>query len=98
MWGVNGSNINRQGIQRDYVAPGEQVCAVQYRMVCFKWVSSHSLDKAFLEKGTCWKMYSGIRTHGIEANDVVEIDLDDDLKLDNNCEEHQSDKYGKFVL
>src|SRR5436853_4974412 len=48
--GVNASNTNQRRIQRRFVASGEQVCAVQYRKVCFRWFSSRDLDKAFLER------------------------------------------------
>jgi hypothetical protein len=96
--GVAGSNINQRGIQRRFVASGEQVCAVQYRKVRFKWFSSRDLDKAFLERESRWKMYSNIRGQEIGTNDVVEVDLEDDLELDNDYEEHKSQTYGKFVL
>jgi hypothetical protein len=43
-------------------------------------------------------MYSNIRRQEIRINDVVEVDLEDDLKLNNDYEEHQFETYGKFVL
>jgi hypothetical protein len=94
----NASNINQRGIQRQFVASGEQVCAVQYRKVCFRWFPSHDLDKAFLERESRWKMYSNIQGHEVGTNDVVEVDLGDNLELDTDHGEYVSETYGKFVV
>jgi hypothetical protein len=34
-----------------FVAPGEQVIAIQYRKLKFKWFSSRTLESAYPEKG-----------------------------------------------
>ncbi|KAF8541803.1 hypothetical protein BDD12DRAFT_803398 [Trichophaea hybrida] len=41
----------------EFVVPGQQVYAVQYRRVEFVWYSSRDINKAFLEDGNCWKVY-----------------------------------------
>ena len=56
------------------------------------------VDKAFLERESRWKMYSKIRGQEIGTNDVVEVDLEDDLDLDDDYDEHKSETYGKFIL
>ena len=43
-------------------------------------------------------MYLNIRGLEIGTNDVVEADLEDDLVLDDDYEDHKSKTYGKFVL
>ncbi|CAL8577087.1 hypothetical protein XPA_002934 [Xanthoria parietina] len=61
-----------------HVALGEQISAVQYRKVRFKWYSSRNLDKAQLEKGSWWKMQWDFRGQESGVNDVVEPQLSDD--------------------
>lgn len=47
---IKSGNSYQQSIERSFVAPGEQICAVQYRKLNFKWFSSRDADRAFLEK------------------------------------------------
>jgi len=96
--GVAGSNIKKQGIQRQFVADGEQICAVQYRKVRFKWFSSRDLDTALLEKETRWKMYWNIRGQEIGTNDVVEVELHDELELEGDREKYTSETQGEFLF
>jgi hypothetical protein len=62
--GVAATSLKKQGIQRRFVATGEQICAVQYRKIRFKWFSSRDLDAAVLDKENRWKMYRIIRAPG----------------------------------
>lgn len=96
--GVAGNNIKKQGIQRQFVADGEQICAVQYRKVRFKWFSSRDLDTALLEKETRWKMYWNIRGQEIGTNDVVEVDLHDELEIEGDYEKYTSETEGEFLF
>jgi hypothetical protein len=66
------------GLRKQFVAAGEQVYAVQYRKVRFKWYSSRDLDRAALEKGNRWKVYGSLRGQEVGANDVVEATISDD--------------------
>ena len=95
---VAGNNIKKQGIQRQFVADGEQICAVQYRKVRFKWFSSRDLDTALLEKETRWKMYWNIRGQEIGTNDVVEVELHDELELEGDREKYTSETQGEFLF
>ena len=61
-----------------YVAPGEQISAVQYRKIKFKWYSSRNLDKAQLEKKSMWKMQWDFRGQENGVNDTIEPQLSDD--------------------
>jgi hypothetical protein len=62
-----------------FVAPGEQVAAIQYRRVRFKWYSSRDLDQAKLENDARWKFNWDVR-RGQEkgVNDICEVDLEAD--------------------
>jgi len=96
--GVSSNSVNQRAIRRRFVATGEQICAVQYRKVRFKWFSSRDLDKALLESESRWKMYSNVRGQEVGTNDVVEVDLQDDLELESDHEKVPSETYGDFLL
>jgi hypothetical protein len=96
--GVKSGNGYQQGIERSFVAPGEQICAVQYRKLSFKWFSSRDVDRAFLEKEHRWKMYSNIRGQEVGMNDIVEVDLQDELELEGDHEKYTSEAEGQFLF
>src|SRR2546421_10831249 len=76
-----GLDIQRQhdhGLRKQFVAAGEQMYAVQYRKVQFKWYSSRDLNRTALEKGNRWKVYGSLRGQEVGANDVVEATISDD--------------------
>ena len=91
--GFGVQNSHQQGTHRRFVAVGEQVCAVQYRKVRFKWFSSRDLEKSSLDKINCWKVYWSVRGQEIGTNDVLEVDLQEDLDLEN--EDHERHMYGE---
>lgn len=78
---VGGHQQKGKGVQRQFVASGEQICAIQFRKVRFKWFSSHNLDSAFLQKENRWKVYWDNRGQDVGTDDVVEADLQDDLEM-----------------
>lgn len=84
--GVGAHNHQDQQLQRQFVASGEQVCAVQYRKVRFSWFSSRDLDRANLQKDNRWKTYWNVRGEETAIDDVIEVDMEDDLELENNGE------------
>ncbi|KAJ5711930.1 hypothetical protein N7488_006086 [Penicillium malachiteum] len=93
--GLQVQNGRVEGIGRRFVAVGEQICAVQYRKIHVKSFSSRDVDKTFLERNNCWKLYysprgPGTRGEGTGINDVVETDLEDvlDSELGSNYERH----------
>lgn len=100
--GISGNRDNHHGIQRQYVASGEQVCAVQYRKVRFKWFSSRDVDDAFLHGDCRWKWYSNIgsniRGQEMGTNDIVEVELEAALEMDPEQEEYEFNIYGKFAV
>ncbi|KAJ5555158.1 hypothetical protein N7461_003628 [Penicillium sp. DV-2018c] len=54
---VAGSSGRAEDQQRQFVAQGEQIIAVQYRKVRFRFFSSKSVDKATLAKEAIWERY-----------------------------------------
>lgn len=86
-------------IRRQFVSPGEQICAVQYRKVRFRWFSARDLGSAGLERdGSRWRMNWNIRGQEVEMNDIVEADLQDELELEGDYEKYTSEKCGDFLL
>jgi hypothetical protein len=86
-------------IRRQFVSPGEQICAVQYRKVRFKWLSTHDLDSAELSRdGIRWGLNWNIRGQEVDTLDIVEADLQDELELKGDYEKHTSDKEGDFLV
>lgn len=84
--GLGGSHQKSQGHKKSFMAPGEQIYAVQYRKVNFKWFSSRNIDKAFLEADNRWKIFWNARGQETGEDDVVEADIDDDIELETSCE------------
>lgn len=86
--------------QRVFDAPGEQIYAVQYRKVQFKWYSSRKIENGFLEQKNRWKLYWGLRGDDDGNEDVVEANLSDDMGLEWEPDEVYTSADGatEFVL
>jgi hypothetical protein len=72
--------------QQQFVAQGEQIIAVQYRKVRFRFFSSKSVDKATLGREARWERYDRPRSHQSDREDMVELSLEDDLSLEDHRE------------
>ena len=89
--GVADHNRHDQRVQRRFVATGEQIGAVQYRKVRFRWFSSRDLDKATLDKENRWKIYWNVRGQETANDDILEADLQDELELQGDYEQYSSE-------
>lgn len=56
---VNQNRSNVADIKFDTL--NEQICSIQFQKLGFKWYSSHTVDKAILEKDGVWKAYRSFR-------------------------------------
>ncbi|EXM24801.1 hypothetical protein RAB80_002398 [Fusarium oxysporum f. sp. vasinfectum] len=68
-----------------YLSPTEQVYAVGYRRIGFKWFASKNVDSAFLHVKNRWKVM-GEEMMGDEdedEEDIIEADLDETLDDDD---------------
>ena len=95
---VGGGNKEEQRSKRQFLAVGEQICAIQYRKLRFKWYSSRDMDKATLEKENRWKIYWDMRGQEPGTHDVLESDLQAELELDDNYEQEVWDKDGDIFF
>jgi hypothetical protein len=79
--GLSGFSDNVEDEQRKFVAPGEQVYAVQYRKVTWRWFSSDKVDKMKLGNKSWWEKYDGPRGLQDEPDDILEVELEDEMAL-----------------
>ena len=77
---MTGRSEQQQGGQQSFVATGEQISAVQYRKIQFKWHTSRELHDKPLGPNR-WKTYWTLRG---DDHDVVEVDLGNDLELEDD--------------
>lgn len=77
-----GSSGRAESLQRQFVAQGEQIIAVQYRKIRFRFLSSKSIDKATLAKEPRWERYDRPRYLQSDMEDMVVVALEDDLSLE----------------
>lgn len=73
-----GAGLSRQKQNAEkisFVAPGEQIFAVQYRKIQFARFSGRDIDKASLELGNSWKIYVEARGGEEAAEDVVDAQV-----------------------
>jgi hypothetical protein len=71
--GLGGSHSH----ENDFTAPGEQVYAIQYRKISFKWYWRKDIDKASLKESR-WLELGGVRGDGDEEDEeVIELLLSD---------------------
>ncbi|EEQ31388.1 hypothetical protein McanMca71_004500 [Microsporum canis] len=63
-----------EGRQAQYAVPGEQVCALQFRKVRYRWLSSKA-NKAFLSKNPRWVCYERSRDEEEGEEDMIEVEM-----------------------
>lgn len=81
-----GSNGRGEDSKRQFVAQGEQIIAVQYRKVRFGFLSSKRVEKATLAREVIWERYDRPRYLQGDAEDMVEVALEDDLLVEGDRE------------
>lgn len=75
-----------------FSAPGEQIYAIQYRKVEFKWLSSRNIDKASLERDNRWMVcWAGdeIRGNDDPRDDREDSEEDDEEDVGDEDEEEE---------
>ncbi|KAF2182452.1 hypothetical protein K469DRAFT_690905 [Zopfia rhizophila CBS 207.26] len=73
--------------QRQFMAPDEQIYAVQYRKVRWRWFASNKTDEMMLAKKAWWERYDGPRYLESEPEDMVEVELEDEITLEGDHNE-----------
>ena len=85
--GLSGFRDHIEDEQRRFIAPGEQVYAVQYRKVRWRWFTSNKVDEMTLAKKAWWERYDRPRYLESESEDMIEVELEDGLALEGDRDE-----------
>lgn len=90
---VGGGREVGKKYKRSFGSIGEQIYAVQYRKLKFKWFSSRSIESSFLEPNNRWKICSEVRGDEEEGeDDVVEVEISEDGADDEDEESESEDE------
>lgn len=99
---VNSTRDVNNRSEKSFDAPGEQIYAIQYRKVEFKFFSSRSLEKASLERDNRWKTFWSDDVRGSlpteVEDDVLEADLTDELELEYDETYASEDGTEEFIF
>jgi hypothetical protein len=71
---VGGNNDCVDNTQTSFRAPGEQVCAFQYRKIRHRWLSSKSADSFRLSKSPRWSSVERGRDEEDGEDDIIEVE------------------------
>ncbi|KAM6517225.1 hypothetical protein FSOLCH5_008188 [Fusarium solani] len=81
--------IRQQGLDgatSQFVAPGEQVCAFEYRKLCHRWLSSKHVDNSRLSGVRQWSSMERSRDEEDGEDDVIELELTEVDDLDGDLD------------
>jgi len=76
--GLGGFRGRIEDEQRQFIAPGEQIYAVQYRKVRCRWFAGNKVDEMTLAKKSWWERYDRPRYLQSEIEDIIEVELEED--------------------
>lgn len=96
---VEAERSHSESEMSSFMTADEQVLAVEYRKVQFKWYSRNKLDSSFLKKENVWTIYISARMRDEgeeeEEEDVVEADLEDEVDEEDPDIDVENFKWGK---
>lgn len=89
---VDGTREVENRYKRSFATIGEQIYAVQYRKIRFKWFSSRSVKNSFLEPNNRWKVCFDVRGgEDEEEEDVVEAGVTESGDEDEDGDDDESE-------
>jgi hypothetical protein len=86
--GFGGSRGHSEDGQRHFIVLGEQIYAVQYRKVRWRWFSSKEVDQSILSNKAWWEIYDGPRNLQSEPENMIEVELEDEIHLEEITDEY----------
>lgn len=95
--GFSGIRGHKENDQSQFFAPGEQICAVQYRKVHCKWFASSKVDTVTLAKKSWWETYDRLRSLEPEIEDIIEVELKPYMELEGDYDECTLESGETFV-
>ncbi|KAI7246755.1 hypothetical protein KC343_g6754 [Hortaea werneckii] len=69
---AGGDSIKRQASQQSFTLPGEQVVAIQYRRIRFRFFSSRHVERKHLDSKTMWKYVWDMRERKDDPENFTE--------------------------
>ena len=78
--GIHSQYQSFDGTQSEFLVPGEQVCALQYRKISHKWLSSRVMDPLRLSPTRYWSCMEGDTRNG-DVDEDEEGDLEDIIEV-----------------
>jgi hypothetical protein len=94
---LGGSHGRTEDTQKQFTAPGEQVFAIQYRKIRHKWFRKADVEKLMLDRKIHWERYDRPRYFQGEAEDSIELDLENQIALEAKCEEFATQSGEIFI-
>jgi hypothetical protein len=96
--GLGGFRDHTKDEQRQFIAAGEQIFAVQYRKVRWRWFASNKVDEVMLAKKAWWERYDRPRYLQSEPEDMIEVELlEDGIALEGDHDECTTESGEVFV-
>ncbi|KAH7232459.1 hypothetical protein B0J15DRAFT_530261 [Fusarium solani] len=71
---VGGNSQSVDNAQAFFMAPGEQICAFQYRKVRHRWFSSNSIETLRLSKSPWWSSVERGRDEEDGEDEIIEVE------------------------
>jgi hypothetical protein len=98
---VSGNQRVLDGAKTQFLAPGEQICALQYRAVSHRWLYSKEVANLKLSKVPRWTAYEGWRHASIDEvedePDLLEVETEGFEQPEGDWEEEE-DEDGEVLL
>jgi hypothetical protein len=99
--GVHGHQLVVDGAKTQYLAPGEQVCAFQYRKLRHRWLSSRKIDSLSLSKVPQWTASESWRTadneQAEEEPNTIEVEMEELQELEGDWDQEEAEG-GEILL
>jgi hypothetical protein len=86
---IGGNSHDLDSTQSRFVAPGEQICAFQYRKVQHRWLSSSSIDTSRLSKSPRWSSVERGRDEEDGQDDIIEVEMIPAEELDGKWQRQE---------
>jgi len=92
---VRGSQRVLGGAKTHFIAPGEQICALQYFKVSYRWLYSKKVENLKLSKSPRWTASEGWRKTSVDEAedepDLLEVEIEELGRPDGDWEQEEAE-------
>lgn len=89
------------GAKTQFVAPGEQICALQYCKISYRWLQRKNIDNLKLSKALYWTAKESWRRANFDAvkdePDILNVEIEELEKLEGDWEKEEGEG-GEILL